>query len=210
MIYLDLFWTFFKIGLFTIGGGQAMIPMIMTNVVAKGWLEQTALIDFIAISESTPGPFAVNIATYTGIETAGIFGAICATLGVVLPSVIIITIVAKLLSNFMKRKAVGEVFTGVRSTVTGLLMSVFISLVLTMLFGISDIFNPGPVSADYIGIGLFAVIFPLSFIKIKGKKMKADTACNTVRRARSIMLRSVRLFRSCNLKRLKPLIYTVK
>ena len=172
MIYLDLFWTFFKIGLFTIGGGQAMIPMIMTNVVAKGWLEQTALIDFIAISESTPGPFAVNIATYTGIETAGIFGAICATLGVVLPSVIIITIVAKLLSNFMKRKAVGEVFTGVRSTVTGLLMSVFISLVLTMLFGISDIFNPGPVSADYIGIGLFAVIFPLSFIKIKGKKMK--------------------------------------
>lgn len=117
MIYLDLFWTFFKIGLFTIGGGQAMIPMIMTNVVAKGWLEQTALIDFIAISESTPGPFAVNIATYTGIETAGIFGAICATLGVVLPSVIIITIVAKLLSNFMKRKAVGEVFTGDRKSV---------------------------------------------------------------------------------------------
>lgn len=172
MIYLDLFWTFFKIGLFTIGGGQAMIPMIMTNVVDKGWLEQNALIDFIAISESTPGPFAVNIATYTGIETAGIFGAICATLGVVMPSVIIIIIVAKLLSGFMKRKAVGEVFTGVRSTVTGLLLSVFISLVLTMLFGISDIFNVTGVQVDYVGIGLFALIFPISFIKIKGKKMK--------------------------------------
>lgn len=172
MIYLDLFWTFFKIGLFTIGGGQAMIPMIMTNVVEKGWLEQTALIDFIAISESTPGPFAVNIATYTGIETAGIFGAVCATLGVVLPSVIIIIIVAKLLSNFMKRKAVGEVFTGVRSTVTGLLMSVFLTLVLTMLFGITDIRNVGTISVDYVGIILFAVIFPISFIKIKGKKMK--------------------------------------
>lgn len=172
MIYLDLFWTFFKIGLFTIGGGQAMIPMIMTNVVDKGWLEQNALIDFIAISESTPGPFAVNIATYTGIETAGIFGAICATLGVVMPSVIIIIIVAKLLSGFMKRKAVGEVFTGVRSTVTGLLLSVFISLVLTMLFGISDIFNITGVHVDYVGIGLFALIFPISFIKIKGKKMK--------------------------------------
>lgn len=172
MIYLDLFWTFFKIGLFTIGGGQAMIPMIMTNVVDKGWLEQNALIDFIAISESTPGPFAVNIATYTGIETAGIFGAICATLGVVMPSVIIIIIVAKLLSGFMKRKAVGEVFTGVRSTVTGLLLSVFISLVLTMLFGISDIFNVTGVHVDYVGIGLFALIFPISFIKIKGKKMK--------------------------------------
>lgn len=172
MIYLDLFWTFFKIGLFTIGGGQAMIPMIMTNVVDKGWLEQNALIDFIAISESTPGPFAVNIATYTGIETAGIFGAICATLGVVMPSVIIIIIVAKLLSGFMKRKAVGEVFTGVRSTVTGLLLSVFISLVLTMLFGITDIFNVSGVHVDYVGIGLFALIFPISFIKIKGKKMK--------------------------------------
>ncbi len=172
MIYLDLFWTFFKIGLFTIGGGQAMIPMIMTNVVEKGWLEQTALIDFIAISESTPGPFAVNIATYTGIETAGIFGAICATLGVVLPSVIIIILVAKLLSSFMKKKAVGEVFTGVRSTVTGLLLSVFVTLVLTMLFGITDIKNVGTVSVDYIGIILFAAIFPISFIKIKGKKMK--------------------------------------
>ena len=172
MIYLDLLWTFFKIGLFTIGGGQAMIPMIMTNVVDKGWLEETALIDFIAISESTPGPFAVNIATYTGIETAGVFGAICATLGVVLPSVIIIILVAKLLSNYMKRKAVSEVFVGVRSTVTGLLMSVFLSLVLTMLFGITDIRNVGSVSVDYIGIGMFAVIFPLSFLKIKGKKMK--------------------------------------
>ena len=172
MIYLDLLWTFFKIGLFTIGGGQAMIPMIMTNVVDKGWLEETALIDFIAISESTPGPFAVNIATYTGIETAGVLGAICATLGVVLPSVIIIILVAKLLSNFMKRKAVSEVFVGVRSTVTGLLMSVFLSLVLTMLFGITDIRNVGTVSVDYIGIAMFAVIFPLSFVKIKGKKVK--------------------------------------
>lgn len=172
MIYLDLLWTFFKIGLFTIGGGQAMIPMIITNVVDKGWLEETALIDFIAISESTPGPFAVNIATYTGIETAGILGAICATLGVVLPSVIIIILVAKLLSEFMKRRAVSEVFVGVRSTVTGLLMSVFLSLVLTMLFGITDIRNVGTISVDYIGIGMFAVIFPLSFLKIKGKKMK--------------------------------------
>lgn len=172
MIYLDLFWTFFQIGLFTIGGGQAMIPMIMTNVVAKDWLAQTELIDFIAISESTPGPFAVNIATYTGIETAGIFGAICATVGVVLPSVIITVIIAKLLTGFMKRRAVSEVFTGVRSTVTGLLMSVFLTLVFTMLFGITDIRHIGSVSVDYIGIILFAAIFPLSFIKIKGKKMK--------------------------------------
>ena len=72
----------------------------------------------------------------------------------------------------MKKKAVGEVFTGVRSTVTGLLLSVFVTLVLTMLFGITDIKNVGAVSVDYIGIILFAAIFPISFIKIKGKKMK--------------------------------------
>jgi len=175
MIYLDLFWTFFKIGLFTIGGGQAMIPMIMTNVVDKGWMEYDSLINFIAISESTPGPFAVNIATYTGIETGGIFGAICATLGVVLPSVIIILLIAKIFTQFMKKRAVKEVFLGVGSTVTGLLASVWLSLFLTLIFGISvanyqvaGTFNP-----DWLSLGLFAVVLPISFIKIKGKKFPA-------------------------------------
>ncbi len=168
---LDLFWTFFKIGLFTIGGGQAMIPMIMTDVVQKGWLSESALMDFIAISESTPGPFAVNIATYAGMETAGVGGAVCATLGVVLPSVIIIVIVAKLLSSFMKKRAVAEVFSGVRASVTGLLASVFLTLALSVLLGISDVTAATGVSADWIGIGMFALLLPLSFVKIKGKKM---------------------------------------
>lgn len=171
MIYLQLFWTFFKIGLFTIGGGQAMIPLIMTNVVAQGWLSENQLIDFIAISESTPGPFAVNIATYAGIETAGVGGAICATLGVVLPSVIIITLVAILLTQFMKKKAVAEVFACVRATVTGLLLSVFLSLALTVLFNISNIYDASSFKADYVGIGIFCVLLPASFIKIKGKKL---------------------------------------
>ena len=175
MIYLDLFWTFFKIGLFTIGGGQAMIPMIMTNVVDKGWMEYDSLINFIAISESTPGPFAVNIATYTGIETAGIFGAICSTLGVVLPSVIIILFIAKVFTEFMKKKAVKQVFLGVGSTVTGLLASVWLSLFLTMIFGISvaNYKIVGNFTPDWLSLGLFAVILPISFVKIKGKKFPA-------------------------------------
>ena len=94
MIYLELLWTFFKIGLFTIGGGHAMIPLIMSEVSAHGWIDQQVLIDFIGIAESTPGPFAINIATYTGVERAGVLGAVCATLGVVLPSLIIIIIVS--------------------------------------------------------------------------------------------------------------------
>ena len=172
MIYLDLFWTFFKIGLFTIGGGQAMIPMIMTNVVNKGWMEYESLIDFIAISESTPGPFAVNIATYTGIETAGIFGAMCSTLGVVLPSVIIILLIAKIFTEFMKKKAVKEVFLGVSATVTGLLASVWLSLFLTLIFGIgiANYKVAGTFTPDWLSLAIFGVVFPISFVKIKGKK----------------------------------------
>ena len=178
MIYLDLFWTFFQIGLFTIGGGQAMIPMIMTNVVGKGWMEYDALVDFIAISESTPGPFAVNIATYSGMVAAegagaiGIIGSICATLGVVLPSVIIILLVVALFTQLMKKRAVKEVFLGVGSTVAGLLLSVWLSLFLTLIFGISIVNYQvvGTFSPDWLSLALFAVILPISFIKIKGKK----------------------------------------
>ncbi len=171
MIYLQLLWTFFKIGLFTIGGGQAMIPMITTSVVSAGWLSIEEVMDFIAIAESTPGPFAVNIATYAGMEVAGVGGAVLATLGVVLPSLIIIVLVAKLLTEFMKKRAVNEVFSGVRSAVTGLLMSVFLTLSLSVLLGIDDIFAVTTLSPDYVGMGIFAAVCPLAFIKIKGKKL---------------------------------------
>ena len=90
MIFFTLFITFFKIGLFTFGGGYAMLPLIQAEVVSQGWINENQIIDFIAVSESTPGPFAINIATYIGTETGGFFGAVCTTLGVVLPSFIVI------------------------------------------------------------------------------------------------------------------------
>jgi len=86
MIWLELFITFFEIGAFTFGGGYAMLPLIQEQVAAHGWLTQQELIDFIAVSEGTPGPFAINVSTYVGMETGGFLGALCATLGVVLPS----------------------------------------------------------------------------------------------------------------------------
>lgn len=172
MIYLNLLWTFFKIGLFTIGGGQAMIPMIMRDVVANGWLSENQLVDFIAISECTPGAFAINIATYTGTQMAGIPGAICATLGVVLPSLIIITLVVKLLSKFIQKDPVQEVFAGVRATVTGLLLAVFVGLFLSIILGMSDVYYKGEISFDHIGLVLFAILLGISFIKIKGKQIK--------------------------------------
>ena len=162
MIYLQLFWTFFKIGLFTIGGGQAMIPMISQEVVEKGWLTIEEVQSFIAISESTPGPFAVNIATYTGVsvlQSAGvgesILGAICATFGVVLPSLVIITLIAMAFSNFIKKPAVQGVFSYVRSTVTGLLLAVLVGFVLSTLFGISSVLSHEPIQFDVIGTCLF-------------------------------------------------------
>ncbi len=179
MIYLQLFWTFFKIGLFTIGGGQAMIPMISQEVVEKGWLTLDEVQSFIAISESTPGPFAVNIATYTGVsvlQSAGvgesILGAICATLGVVLPSLVIITLIALAFSNFIKKPAVQSVFLYVRSTVTGLLIAVFVGFVLSTLLGISSVLSHEPVQFDAIGTFLFALLFGLSLIRIKGKTLQ--------------------------------------
>lgn len=179
MIYLQLFWTFFKIGLFTIGGGQAMIPMISQEVVEKGWLTLDEVQSLIAISESTPGPFAVNIATYTGVsvlQSAGvgesILGAICATFGVVLPSLVIITLIALAFSNFIKKPAVQSVFVYVRSTVTGLLIAVFVGFVLSTLLGVSSVLSHEPVQFDVIGTCLFALLFGLSLIRIKGKTLQ--------------------------------------
>ena len=97
MIYLELFWTFLTIGAFTFGGGYAMLPLIQEEVAAR-WgdvITSESLINFVAVSESTPGPFAVNMATYIGAEMGGVFGSVCATLGVVLPSFVIILNVAK-------------------------------------------------------------------------------------------------------------------
>ncbi|MBR5174160.1 MAG: chromate transporter [Clostridia bacterium] len=180
MEFLRLFWVFFKIGLFTIGGGHAMIPLIMQDVVAEGWLTEEILIDFIAISESTPGPFAVNIATYTGTTVGqtllnggfwpGLLGALCATFGVVSPSLIIIILIVKLFSKAMKKPVVKEVFTGVRSSVAGLLLSVFVSLFLTVIMGMSSVWDK-PTGFDFIGFVIFAILLAISFVKIKGKSV---------------------------------------
>ena len=134
MILLDLFLTFFKIGITTFGGGYAMIPLIQSEVVAKGWLSETSLVNFIAVSESTPGPFAINIATYVGRVTAGIPGALCATLGVVLPSFIIILIVAKFYKKFKESKTVKGIMTGLRPAVIGRIGAALISMATTVFF----------------------------------------------------------------------------
>lgn len=127
MIYWELFFTFLKIGAFTFGGGYAMLPMIQSEIRAHSWLDETRLIDFIAVSESTPGPFAINISTYVGMETAGLLGAFCATLGVVLPSFVIIYLVAKCYEKFRESSVVKGCMTGLKPAVVGLIAAALIT-----------------------------------------------------------------------------------
>lgn len=123
---IQLFWTFFKIGLFTFGGGYAMIPLIQREVVEnKKWVTDDEILGIIAIAESTPGPIAINSATFIGYKTCGFFGSLFATIGVVLPSFIIIIIVAYLLKGFSEILFVKYAFFGIRAGVLALLLKSF-------------------------------------------------------------------------------------
>lgn len=128
MIYAELFWTFFKIGAFTFGGGYAMLPLIQEEVLRHNWASSGEILNFIAVSESTPGPFAINIATYIGVNLGGILGAFFATLGVVLPSFLIILIIASFFRKYSKNKSVKGIMSGLRPAVIGLIASAVISV----------------------------------------------------------------------------------
>ncbi len=134
MIYLELFINFLKIGAFTFGGGYAMLPLIQEQVRAHGWLTDEELLNFIAVSESTPGPFAINISTYVGMETGGLFGAFCATLGVVFPSFVIILIVAKCFDRFQENSVIKGCMAGLKPAVIGLIAAAVVSTGKTVLF----------------------------------------------------------------------------
>lgn len=166
MIYLTLFLTFFKIGLFTIGGGYAMLPLIQEEVADHGWLAQEQLINFVAVSESTPGPFAINIATYVGNQMGGIFGGVCATLGVVLPSFIVILIVAQIFDKFQKSKIMQGCMAGLKPAVIGLIGSAMLSMAQTVFFINGVSFSVLKTPAFYVSLVLFAVMSVLALKKV--------------------------------------------
>ena len=128
MIYLRLFFEFFKTGLFAVGGGLATLPFLNEMSDTTGWFTRADLADMIAVSESTPGPIGVNMATYAGFTTAGIPGALVATLGLILPSLIIILIIAGFLKKFSENKVVKAVFSGLRPASVALIAAVLLSL----------------------------------------------------------------------------------
>ncbi|MBR6530483.1 MAG: chromate transporter [Clostridia bacterium] len=166
MIYLELFLTFLEIGAFTFGGGYAMLPLIREAVLLHGWIEEEALINFIAVSESTPGPFAINIATYVGNQVGGVFGSICATLGVVLPSFVIILIVAKCYEKFKESKTVKGIMSGLKPAVVGLIGAALFSLLLTVFFPAGVSFAPLATAGFWVSVGIFAAALLCAFKKV--------------------------------------------
>ena len=166
MILFKLFFTFFKIGLFTFGGGYAMLPLIQEEVLKNGWLESEALINFIAVSESTPGPFAINISTYIGSEMGGITGSVFATLGVVLPSFMIILIVAKCFEKFKENKIVKGCMTGLKPAVIGLIGSAVISIGKTVFFPSGITYSIFTDKMFYVSVAIFLL---MAFLTLKKK-----------------------------------------
>lgn len=171
MIYLELFLTFFKIGLFTIGGGYAMIPLVLESVVSHGWMSEPDFMNFLAVAESTPGPIAINMATFVGSTQAGILGSALATLGVVLPSFIIILIIAAFVRNLFKYKAVNAVMGGIRPAVVALILGTAATMILGTVLGISDL-SSAP-AFDFRAPLIFAIIVGVSMLpKLFHKKKK--------------------------------------
>lgn len=173
MIYLTLFLTFFEIGLFTFGGGYAMISLVCEKVSAHGWMSESEILNMIAVSESTPGPIAVNMATFVGSSQGGFLGSLVATLGVVLPSFIIILLICAIIRNFLKYQGVQAFLRGVRPCVVALILATSINLALGNLLNISNISTiRGGISPDIRGIVILAILIAVSLIFKKIKKKK--------------------------------------
>lgn len=176
MAFLELFLTFFMIGAVTFGGGYAMLPMIQEEV-GNRWgeiISQESLVNFVAVSESTPGPFAINMATYVGSVVGGqndgvlfsVLGAFCATMGVVLPSFIVILIVAKCYEKFKTNRIVKGCMTGLKPAVVGLIGGAIMSVVLTVFFPAGWTVSVFTDLSFYVSLGIFVTMVILSFKKV--------------------------------------------
>ena len=136
MIFLSLFWEFFKIGLFAISGGLATLPFLYEMGGRTGWFTAQQVADMLAVSESTPGPIGINMAVYTGYASAGPLGSVCALVGIVTPSLIVIIIVASFLRAFRDNEHVNRVFHGIRPASTGLIAAAGLTVAVQALFNL--------------------------------------------------------------------------
>ncbi|MBR2614234.1 MAG: chromate transporter [Clostridia bacterium] len=168
MTFLKLFWSFFKTSLFSFGGGYAMIPMVKQEVLAHGWITESAILDFIGISESTPGPFIINLATFVGnqVGTAelgvfgGILGALVATFAVMLPSFIIILLIATLLKKIINNKYVQGALNAMLAIIVGLILATGISIAFNVLFPAVS----GKLTFNYLSLIIAGIIIVVKIL----------------------------------------------
>ena len=174
MIYLQLFFTFLKVGAFAFGGGYAMLSLIGDSVLKYGWMTEQELLNFVGVETVIPGPIAVNMATYIGYEQGGFLGALLATIGVVLPSFIIILIVAACIKNLLKYPPVKTFIASMRPALGGLIVSVAVTMALTVFFGIDTISSIN-LSFDPRTLVVLAVVIaiPIIWKRIKKKEFSS-------------------------------------
>ncbi|MDR2515396.1 MAG: chromate transporter [Christensenellaceae bacterium] len=167
MIYFELLWAFLQVGTFSFGGAYGAIPLIRDTVLSHGWLTDEMITRMIAVSESTPGPIMVNMATYIGSTQAGMLGAIIATLGVVLPSFVVILIIVALMKSLIKNKYVQAVLKGIKPCFIGIVLAMGVYMVIINFF--TDI---GRAALDWRALLITAVLFAasISYQKIRKKE----------------------------------------
>ena len=169
-IYLQLFLTFFEIGAVSFGGGYGMIPMIRQKCLSHGWFTEEGIVNFIAVAESTPGPIAVNMATYIGSSQAGFLGSLVSVLGVILPSFIIILLICMILKNFLNLIGVKWAMNGIKATIIGLILAASFTIFLSLVFGLSHINDS--ISFDIKPVIILSIIAIFSALYEKIRKAK--------------------------------------
>ena len=162
MIYLELFLTFLQIGTFSFGGGYGMISLMREKALMHGWLSEEELLNMIAVAESTPGPIAVNMATFVGAAEGGVLGALVATLGVVLPSFVIILIIAALIKNLLKFAGVKTFLGGIRPAVVGLILATAVTMLMSAVLNFSSV-GDAP-SIDVRDVIILTAILAIVFV----------------------------------------------
>lgn len=174
MIYLQLFLTFLKVGAFAFGGGYAMLSLIGDSVLKYGWTTEEELLNFVGVETVIPGPIAVNMATYIGYEQGGFLGALLATIGVVLPSFIVILMVAAFIKNLLKYPPIKTFIASMRPALGGLIVSVAVTMALTVFFGI-DTVSTINLTFDWRTLVVLAVVIviPIVWKRIKKKEFSS-------------------------------------
>ena len=171
MIYLKLFLTFLEIGALSFGGGYGMLSLIRDKVMLYGWLTEEEFLNLVAVSESTPGPIAITMATFVGSEQGGFWGAACATVGAILPSFFLVLIIVAFIKNLLKYGSVAAFLKGVQPAVVGLIVATAVVMLLSNLMGIRALTSAS--SPDLVGIAIFALLATVAIVykKLKGKSV---------------------------------------